>query len=610
MTINAVDFTDVDKAFNRLWLYETCHISRMITSRVKNNTDLGAMNPHMKYVRNYINKLKDKFNATQKTSTFTEFVWTKTGCEVNTDPSPDQFVASDYALFGLTVGSKSAPYKLAIICHLDTVPADDDPSIGWHPYKPTIKRVDYEDGTTDSGSQHFLIGRGCIDDKGPAISAFIAARCIAKNYDGDAFFDNVQLEVLFDTSEETDMATPHYLDDPNTVPPDFGVVYDAMWCVRAEKGGERPIFSAEAGAPAPSTEVYLSALNSSDNNSANTIPDYAIAEFKGDKEKLRRLYESIDLEYSRFQYDDPDYQRADMVRAFSDDRTSFTIKTTVLGAQHGSAPDENRADGWNPLVSLICFVSGLADDGQIAANNLTTMAKFSTEMFGTYVFGELQSPYLYRYDQIFKKDNGTTYAVTKSTTNPNGSIDLCLDIRYALGHHSVQWTGEEGLVEGPEDTQDQSIFEGIFDTLVKKFNANSGSSVQITKETTTLFAPDVRIPDTNEKYLSIEKAFEDEMGYAPNRLAIGGGTDAKGVTNLFAAGALFTPSLGPPINYHGIMEGAPIVDMKRATKIIYNLFEGQLKNPIMDDGAKERTAKDLSRLRNMRNKGYKSMCRC
>ena len=55
-------------------------------------------------------------------------------------------------------------------------------------------------------------------------------------------------------------------------------------------------------------------------------------------------------------------------------------------------------------------------------------------------------------------------------------------------------------------------------------------------------------------------------------LAIDGGTDAKGKPQLVVAGALFTSDLGAPINYQGIDEGAPIIDLVNSQKILISLL--------------------------------------
>jgi succinyl-diaminopimelate desuccinylase len=69
-----------------------------------------------------------------------------------------------YRVFGFRAGK--GPRKVSIICHLDTVPPGND---DWHPFKPRVETRVYNGVPTD-----FLIGRGSIDDKGPAVVAFEA----------------------------------------------------------------------------------------------------------------------------------------------------------------------------------------------------------------------------------------------------------------------------------------------------------------------------------------------------------------------------------------------------------------------------------------------------
>ena len=123
------------------------------------------------------------------------------------------------------------------------------------------------------------------------------------------------------------------------------------------------------------------------------------------------------------------------------------LKTVVAGAQHGSAPDENRENGANPLVSLGVFLDGLADNGMLEQNHYSRMADFMTWAWGTRVFGENQRDLLYRYDPIFEEGNGTTYALSQlqgpssGDDDDEGTITLAMDIRYAVGHHAKGWDG-------------------------------------------------------------------------------------------------------------------------------------------------------------------------
>lgn len=58
--------------------------------------------------------------------------------------------------------------------------------------------------------------------------------------------------------------------------------------------------------------------------------------------------------------------------------------------------------------------------------------------------------------------------------------------------------------------------------------------------------------------------------------ATGGATDAHGRLNLVTAGALFTENFGPPVNYHGIDEGAPLTDLENSGKILLYLLNQEL----------------------------------
>ena len=66
------------------------------------------------------------------------------------------------------------------------------------------------------------------------------------------------------------------------------------------------------------------------------------------------------------------------------------------------------------------------------------------------------------------------------------------------------------------------------------------------------------------------------MGKDCPKLAIGGGTDAKGHPELWAAGALFDPKMGYPINYHGQNEGAPIEHLKMGSQILYRFLRNEI----------------------------------
>jgi succinyl-diaminopimelate desuccinylase len=299
----------------------------------------------------------------------------------------------------------------------------------------------------------------------------------------------------------------------------------------------------------------------------NQIADSAEARITGSNPADLDAYaEAVVAAYATYGFDDPKYRAAEFT--VSRDGADVVLTTRVSGAQHGSAPEENRAMGANPLVSLANFLAGQAANGVLGDNHYTRISDFIAWGWGTMVFGEKHPGLLLRYDEVFEEGNGTTYALTRLSTDTDAkAVQLGIDIRYAIGHHSQSWNGTDGLIPG------DSLFGGIFDELVSQYAATKRGSA-ITVETTTVDAPDIRNPD-NASLAKVNAAYRDALGVDSPMLAVGGGTDAKGQPELVAAGALFTDVLGDPINFHGINEGAPIVDLVNSQKILISLLRGE-----------------------------------
>ena len=130
---------------------------------------------------------------------------------------------------------------MGMLCHLDVVPAGD----GWtvEPFALTQK-----DGN--------LIGRGVLDDKGPALAALYAMRCVRDA--GVELKDKVRL--ILGCDEETGMRDMLYYNE-HTAAPDYGFSPDAEYpVINIEKGGLSILLSrntsGEEGAEIPVYELY------------------------------------------------------------------------------------------------------------------------------------------------------------------------------------------------------------------------------------------------------------------------------------------------------------------------------------------------------------------
>jgi succinyl-diaminopimelate desuccinylase len=498
---------------------------------------------NLSLIQAYLQTRIDAFNQGQRTMKIIPFDWK---AEVN---------GVARWVFGFRVGN--GPRKFSIFTHLDTVPPGEDP---WQPFEPRIEMLPYR-----GGSQEFLVGRGAIDDKGPAVISLSVLEAAAKRYDGQTNIGPWTLEVAFDTNEEQDFNIPAYLDA--TGGPELGIVFDAFWTVRAEKGVERPVFhfpTREPDVPGLKLESFVTSPGP-----ANQIPDHAYATIAGSAAALDAFASSLTNRYASFAFDDPNYRRAALTVTRQD--STLVLTTTVSGAQHGSAPAENRERGANPLVSLANFLAGLVEDGTLATNSAGRLAQFIAWGWGTRVLGENHPDLLQRSDAVFTEGNGTTYALTRVTTN-HSSASLAIDIRYAQGHQSVAW---DGVTDG--NLPGTSLFPSVFTNLVQQFNALHPDAA-VTFETVNHGVPDIRNPD-GEGFRQIRSAYEEVTGTPCPLFAIGGGSDAHAYPNLIAAGALFSADFDPPINYHGSNEGAPLEDLRLSARILWQLLLRRISDP-------------------------------
>lgn len=547
------------------------------TWRQPDRSNESATLANLENVKNIIWSDLEAFNAQQSNLKFVSKEWKK---RVN---------GSDYWVFAFRMGT--GENLVSLLTHLDTVaPGSRD----WRPFELREEQRAYP----NKAPQTFLVGRGAIDDKGAAAFAIEAVKKIAKDYDlREGGLGNTTIELLFDTSEETGMSMPKYFDDCPSCEPSFGIVFDSKWCVRAEKGIERPLFFVDFDLGENTKDIRVTHIDTF-NNPSNQIPGRVIVKFESANSKnLADLKMKISDIYQGALFDDPKYQKAKMniVRniAISNVENSITnnaqkknvdtnvpnqpaddvfeIEFHVAGAQHGSVPDKNREHGANPLVSALNLIDLLAkNEKMLAENSYTRLAAFSVWAWGTKVLGEAHESLFAKADGIFEPS--TTYAVTKlerKLLDNKDSLVLAVDIRFGLAHHAKPWSGQDGVISG------DSRFQEIFTALTQTFQAISGTAVGF--NTRMAYAPDIRNPD-NHYMQTVNKAFKKIIGKECPMAAIGGGTDAKGRPNLVAVGPLFDSTMGYPVNYHGLNEAAPLDDLIKSRDILIEILKQEIES--------------------------------
>ena len=591
--------------WNRFFLEETKMLVRIPTYRQEDH----PVNEYLQQAQDLLQNWAITFNDQELTNLKLRYFEWDSGVEEGSQQPPK------YKVFGFRVGN--GPQKVSLLTHIDVVPPGNSewgtPSEPQKPFEAQEKTRDYQPSPDNElrdiqqlwGKQDFLVGRGTIDDKGPTVTTFTVLRALAKQFDSNPeALNGVTLELLFDTSEETEMSTHHYMDDPDTVQPNLGIVFDGMWCVRAEKGIERPTFSVARTPAATHQGLWIENLYSGENgiNPANQIPDTATAIIKADDANMLTAFCYIVTNCYKDEKvcplvpeDERPYRRAPLNVMCDKDNNQVTLTTDVIGVQHGSGPQENRANGANPLVSLTNFLAYLVyevpgnNDSlgiKLVDNDFAKMARFIRWGWGTQAFGEKHPSLLERHDNVFVQGNGTTYAITKLETKNN--IELGIDVRYAINHHiNGEWEGSQGFLagkiskfgrQGETCRHEENIVNNdcIFQTLVNQFNEVAGTQLRL-EDTKTVYPPEIRNPDESPEFQKINTAFKDVMGQNCPQIAVGGGTDAKNHLQLWAAGALFDTKLGPPINFHGQNEGAPVAHLKTSAKIMYRLMCNEIE---------------------------------
>lgn len=462
-------------------------------------------------------------------------------------------------VFGYRLGTGDK--KVALITHVDVVPAGVEGAF----------ELKCQNRIYEGKEQPFFVGRGALDNKGPTISTLSAVQALSKIISAKSL-ENLTIELVIDTSEEVELGAHHYFAERKSNSPDIGVVVDAAWCTVAEKGIERPIFSFPKDKKNPSEGLYIEDISVPEGNPVNVIPDFAEAVISSqDKKDLAELKKTIEKQYEDYDFGDPDYKKAKL-SVLEDKNGMIVLRTVVSGAQHGSAPQENREHGANPLVSLLNFLAHLSKTKVLKANAYSNLAQFAQDTFGTTVFGENHPELLQKSDVLFKKgdSNGTTYAVTK-VAGDGKNIQLFLDIRYGLKHQQCGWDNKTyGTLKG------KSVFRDVFEDLVNDFKKSK--SIDMSVETRTAAAPDLK-DTTNEAFEKINKAFKKVMKKDCPQKAIGGATDSKGESALITAGALFDFKFGYPTYYHGKSEGVPVNDLYKTSEILLEFLKEEAGVP-------------------------------
>ncbi len=215
---------------------------------------------------------------------------------------------------------------IAILCHLDVVPAGD----GWNT-DPFTAVIDGEE----------LLGRGAIDDKGPALAAIYSVKAVKEK------FDNIpaRIRIIFGCDEESGWGCmERYAETEET--PHMAFTPDAEYpVIITEKGIVH--YNIQTSLEEGEYQLYLKG-----GLRANMVPDKAQATVIGNIDKLFNVLNEYDVHSKGL--------------SFSTKGNVLTIDSVGVGA-HGSTPQK----GTNAFFELFKFLKVLdlkGSQGQFVDN--------------------------------------------------------------------------------------------------------------------------------------------------------------------------------------------------------------------------------------------------
>lgn len=342
---------------------------------------------------------------------------------------------------------QNKPAKLGILCHLDVVPEGD----GWHsdPYTLTHK-----DGK--------LVGRGTIDDKGPAIAVLYALKAIKDL--GINLSENVRL--IVGTNEENGSADLEYYDKIEKMPHNLFTPDGEYPIINIEKGMLRINIDKKIQVHNNKKSVKISA-----GKIINAVPDFATAELKGfKKDEIENICSDTFKNENKITF------------SVSEEKDVLNLQISGVGA-HASLPEK----GVNALTALLLVMSKL----DFEDTEISETIKGLSESFS---FGDNngKSAGIYSRDDI----SGETTCVLSIMNSDANRLNAKVDIRF------------------PVCETTESIINKLSDKL-KKYGINVNADMRHEAH---------HVEESSEFIQTLLKVYSDITGEKPYCKAIGGGT--------------------------------------------------------------------------------------
>lgn len=259
-------------------------------------------------------------------------------------------------------GEGNPENEIGFVLHLDVVPEGDH----WiyQPYQPVVK-----DG--------YMIGRGCSDNKGPAILCLNVMRFFKENQ----IPLKHSLRLMGGCAEETGMADfEHYINVLHGPIPQFSLVADASFpACFAQKGGFDAAFVIPAGKNILSFDAGLV---------RNAVPDTATAVISGiSLEEVQSIISEIDREEVRSTIPENDKEEVQGTisknEKVSVEATDKADQVKIIGhgkAGHAAFPAHGQRN--NAIVNLAEALTELEKKSRLDLGGAAFLADAFTSQFG------------------------------------------------------------------------------------------------------------------------------------------------------------------------------------------------------------------------------------
>jgi succinyl-diaminopimelate desuccinylase len=397
-------------------------------------------------------------------------------------------------------------------------------------------------GVIDGGR---IYGRGAQDDKGALAGVLWGAKILI---DEGMTFPR-RLRIILGTKEETSFEdlTRYFAEEP---PPDFGIVPDGPYLMRAE-AGYADIAYEFAGLAADTSDARDTVVYWKGGSAVNSVPDFSYAVLRSSdpaaaRAEIATIIDQVTAEFARPGFV-PDLTITDFASfAAEHDVAGVPPGDLVLFSRgkiaHSSIPDAGR----NAVVEVALVgarMTSLVDDAFRRA------FRFVDERIGLTTDG---SGFDLATDKPIPEASNTTASLDLvATESAADRLDLTINYRVGIANTTREIEDKSGAVA-----------------------AQYGATL---REVGTVFDA-YYLPDDDPLLAIVTESYRTVQGHDPLLLALGSTTYVKAAPNLVSFGPIDLAEDG--ISTHAVNESTPVASLTRNAVLFADVLQRLIQIPV------------------------------